>query len=100
MKNYLLSVLVILVITSCSTREEKVKEHITPASFTEQLTPDSVLISKLNKLPNTAICYDKFTENGIGYIIIECNDSLQVFKGTSPLFKRVYENYYINSRIK
>ena len=31
-----------------------------------------------------------FIDNGIGYIIINNNDSIYVYKGTSPLFKRIY----------
>ena len=97
MKKFLLFLLIILgvIITSCSSREERLAKIKTQSEIKSEykselnLVSDSDLINALNSFSNATIS-DKFVDNGIGYIIINNNDSIYVYKGTSPLFKRIY----------
>ena len=101
MKTFLLLLLIVLgtIITSCSSREERLAKIRTRSEIKSEikseykselnLVSDSNLINALNSFSNATIS-DKFIDNGIGYIIINNNDSIYVYKGTSPLFKRIY----------
>lgn len=106
MKKFLLLLLIILgvIITSCSSREERLAKIKTQSEIKSEykselnLVSDSDLINALNSFSNATIS-DKFVDNGIGYIIINNNDSIYVYKGTSPLFKRIYTVQEIGQKL-
>lgn len=97
MKTFLLLLLIVLgtIITSCSSREERLAKIKTQSEIKSEyksklnLVSDSDLVNALNSFSNATIS-DKFVDNGISYIMINNNDSLYVYKGTSSLFKRIY----------
>ena len=104
MKKFLLLLLIILgiIITSCSSREERSsKSYGVIINKSEKvINEDSLLINTINSFSKTAIVYDKFIENGIGYLLINQNDSLYFCKGSNTLFKRIYHNQTIGYTLR
>lgn len=103
MKKILLLLLIILsvIITSCSSREERLSKSYGVINKSKKIiNEDSLLIATINSFSKTAIVYDKFIENGIGYLLINQNDSLYFCKGSNTLFKRIYHNQTIGYTLR